>query len=247
LHADIGGHALRRDWVAFVLLLVSREIGCGTRPIRSGLIGTRIGDDRDALKVFGAQCIEGLEGVASADQKDRLRRETLIPHGAQEEIAVWHVAGVDPYVGGRGLGAQHRVGQVGCAEIVRADADDLRTGFLEQFLLTLRYRGAVNRILAFDPDLQPFHVLAECRREQFARGVRRHFGKARRVRPAANEVRQAAFGQIGGKRVRVPVELAVTQRRVARGVRHHADIGADEDVDLVADKLLDRRYALLRV
>ena len=168
LHADVGRHALRRDRIALVLLLVGREIGGGAGAVAFGLVGARIADDRDAFEILGAERFKRLERVAGADQQDRGRLEALFAHGAQQQVAVRHVAGVDPDVGRRALGAQDRVGQVDGAEVMRADADDGRAFLLQHFLLPLGDRGAVDRVFAFDPDLQALDRLAERGREQVA-------------------------------------------------------------------------------
>ncbi len=111
------------------------------------------------------------------------------------------------------------VGQVRGAEVVRTDADDLDAVLLELLLLRLDDRLAVDRVLVLDPDLHVFRLLAE-RLRDFTDRTYAHLGEVGAVRTGAHEVRQAAFGQLGGDCIGVPVELAVTQRRVARGVRH---------------------------
>jgi len=67
--------------------------------------------------------------------------------------------------------------------------------------------------LRFHPDLQAFHRLGERGRgrEQVTHRLRGHFRKACRIRAAADEVGQAARRQIGRKRIRVPIDLAVAR------------------------------------
>ena len=145
------------------------------------------------------------------------------------------------------LRAQHDVGQVGGAEVVRADADDLHARLLEPLLLHLDDGLAVDRVLVLEPDGDVLRLLAEGLAD-LEDGAHAHLGEVRAVRAGAHEVRELALGELGGDRVGVPVELLVLQRRVARGVRHRGDVRADQQVDLLArHELVDRGDALLRV
>ena len=198
-------------------------------------------------RIFLAEGVEGLEGVAGADEEHGAGLEALVAGGPQEQVRVGDVAGLDPDVRIGVLRAQDRGTEVDGAEVVRADADDLGARFLENSLLVLGDRGAVDRILVLDPDLEVLRLLAEGLGDEVQRRVGGLPRERPRPGPGADVVRKPARRQLGRQRVRIPIELLVRQRRFARGARHGTDVAADEGVDLVAVReLLDRGDALLR-
>ena len=131
---------------------------------------------------------------------------------------------------------------------MRAHAGQLDAVLLQQLLERLSDRGAEVEVLMLDPDLQVARAFVEGRRDQILDRRDRFDRVARRVRPGAHEIGQAAVGQFLSGRDRLPVQAIVALCRVARGGGHWAHIGAGEQIDLVARRqLLDGGDGLLRV
>jgi hypothetical protein len=130
---------------------------------------------------------------------------------------------------------------------VGANADDLHASFLEEPLLILGDRGAVDGVLVLDPDLELLRILAQSLGDQFRdrfHGLRR---EGAGPRPGTDVVRKTARGEFRGKSVCIPVELVVGESGFARRARDGADVTTDESVDVVAVReLLNGGDALLR-
>src|SRR6266511_4077574 len=164
LHPGIGGQALRRDWIAVVRLAILGQESARAGAVLLGNVGPRIRHDHDALEELRAERVKRLAGVSGPDEQDHRWLEALLARSLQQQVDVGHVAGDQPDLGIRPLGAK----------------DDV--------------------------------------------------------------------GQVGGARIGVPVQLAVTLRRVARRVRNGRDVRADEQIDLVAGgELIDGGDSLLRI
>ena len=207
----------------------------------------RVAGNQHALGVRPER-LQGLGRISGAHEQHGSRLEALLAHGAQQQVAVRHVTGLDQHVRVSALGAQHRVVQIDRGRRMRAHTDHLGAEGFQDALLALGDRRSIDRFFVLDPDLQALHILLQRRRNQFAHRGRRGVGESAAVRAAPDEVGQAALSQHLGNRIGFPVQLVVTQRRVAGGQRDAANIGADEHVHLVlVDQLFDGGNALLGI